>query len=140
MTSGYLLLIFSEYMHSISYPLHLKPFAKHLRLKFKISVTSTGGLGLDGVWFSQGLAQITRPRESWPGLAWTAWTGLDRLDRPGPSGLAWTAWTGLDRLDRPGPPRPPGLAWTAWTGLHGLGSGCLEYNDKQRANTEFLTH
>ena len=30
MTSGYLLLIFSEHMHSISYPLHLEPIAKHL--------------------------------------------------------------------------------------------------------------
>jgi len=32
LTSGYLLLIFSEYMRLISYPLHLEPLAKHLSM------------------------------------------------------------------------------------------------------------
>jgi len=34
---------------------------------------------------------------AWPRPGWTAWTGLDRLDWPGPPGLA-------DRLDRLGSP------------------------------------
>ena len=69
---------------------------------------------------------MIRPPKPLPGPAWTAWTGLDRLDWPG---LAWTgldrldwpglAWTGLDRLDWPG---PACMAYTAWTGLHGLGA------------------
>jgi len=56
-----------------------------------------------------GLDRLDRPGPPGP-----AWTGLDRLDRPGPPGPAWTAWTGLDR------PGPPGPAWTAWTGLDRL--------------------
>jgi hypothetical protein len=29
-------------------------------------------------------------------MVWTAWTGLDRLDRPGLACMVWTAWSNMN--------------------------------------------